>query len=80
MNFGFIKDVLGRMGDQSDLSQTRPDAQVNPGEFLSDWVNTRLPEFITGLATRVVDDGSGTLANEALKAGRDENYMGGVFR
>jgi hypothetical protein len=43
-------------------------------------MGTKLPELITGLAVRVVDDGSGTAAKEIIDAGKGEGFFGGIFR
>lgn len=48
--------------------------------FLQDWITNRLPEMVTGLAIRVVDDGSGTIAKEVLDAGTDRSFLGTIFR
>ena len=48
--------------------------------FLQDWITNRLPEMVTGLAIRVVDDGSGTIAKEVLDAGTDQSFIGGLFK
>jgi hypothetical protein len=76
MGLGLIKTALGQAQDQifdrsGEVIQTTPDA----GAFLQDWITTRLPEAVIGFATKVAgrEDGSGFIANEALKAGRDPN-------
>ncbi len=76
MGFGLIKTALGQAQDQifdrgGEMIQSAPDA----GAFLQDWLTTRLPQAVVGLATKVAgrEDGSGFIANEALKAGRDPN-------
>ena len=48
--------------------------------FLNDWITNRLPEMVTGLAIRVVDDGSGTIAKEVLDAGTDQSFIGNLFK
>ena len=82
MGFGLIKTALGQAQDQifdrgGEMIQSAPDA----GAFLQDWVTTKLPQAVVGLATRVAgrEDGSGFIANEALKAGRDPN-IGALFK
>ena len=56
-------------------------AEVNrsPGGFLKDWIMDKLPEAVTNLAIRVVDDGSGTIAKEVLDAGTDESFITGLL-
>ena len=74
---GKVNDLVGIAKSADDrLMESRPDSQ----NFLSSWIQTRLPEFVTGIATRIVDDGSGTFAKEALNMGTDPQLMGGVFR
>ena len=75
--FGKVNDLIGgAKSADNTLMENRPDSQ----SFLSNWIQNRLPEFVTGLATRVVDDGSGTFAKEAISMGTDPQLMGGVFR
>ena len=50
------------------------------GNFLVDWVTNKLPDMVTDLAVRVVDDGSGTIAKEVLDAGQDQSFIGTLFR
>ena len=77
MGLSLIKTALGQAQDQildrggEIIQATAPDA----GAFLQDWITTRLPQAVVGFATRVAgrEDGSGLLANEALKASRDPN-------
>ena len=71
MNIGIIKDVFGQIGDQ--VSDRTGEVAVSPGEFLTGYITKKLPEFIVGAATKLAgrEDGSGMLANEVLKAGRD---------
>jgi len=76
MGFGLIRTALGRAQDQildrgGEIIQGAP----NAGAFLQDWITTRLPEAVIGLATKVAgrEDGSGIFMNEALKASRDPN-------
>ena len=77
MNFGVINDALGKAGDQSDLVN---DSKRSAAGFLQDWMHDKLPGVLQGLAMRIVDDGSATMGMEILKAGKDPNYMGGIFR
>ena len=39
----------------------------------------KLPDAVTNLAIRVVDDGSGTIAKEVLDAGTDESFITGLL-
>ena len=48
--------------------------------FLQDWITNRLPEMVTGLAIRVVDDGSGTIAKEVLDAGTDKRKFNSTYK
>ena len=52
----------------------------NTQGFLNDWITNRLPEMVTGLAIRVVDDGSGTIAKEVMDAGTDQSFIGNLFK
>ena len=72
MNFGAVKDVLGQLGDQV-LDRAGERSLPDPGAFLSNYITQKLPEFIIGAATKIAgrEDGSGFIANEALKAGKD---------
>ena len=84
MGLAVIKDMVGQVGDQitdRGIEATAPPS-VDPGAFLQNWITTKLPEAVIGLATRVAgrEDGSGFIANEAIKAGTDENFMGGLLR
>ena len=76
MGLALIKTALGQAQDQifdrsGETIQSAPDA----GAFLQDWITTRLPQAVISFASRVAgrEDGSGFIANEALKAGRDPN-------
>ena len=77
MGFGLIRTALGQAQDQildrggELIQETAP----NAGAFLQDWITTRLPEAVVGLATKVAgrEDGSGIFMNEAIKASRDPN-------
>jgi len=48
--------------------------------FLQNWITNRLPEMVTNLAIRVVDDGSSTIAKEVLDAGTDKSFIGNLFK
>ena len=49
--------------------------------FLNTWMTEKLPELLTGLATTIVDDGSGRIAKEMIDAGTDESHIfGKLFR
>ena len=76
---GAINDVVGNI-DSNITDRTQP--QMNPGEFLKDWVTTKLPDHVVNLAIAVAgrDDGSGTLAKSTLEAGQDKNLFGGIFQ
>lgn len=82
MGLRFLRNAVDQVNDQvvdrfSDAAQVAPDA----GAFLHDWITTRLPEAIVGFATKVAgrEDGSGWLANEALKAGQDP-HIGSLIK
>ena len=70
-NYNTVNDTMrGAQDEMSSGSQG----------FLKDWITERLPEFVTGLAIRVVDDGSGTIAKEVLDAGTDQSFVGSLFK
>ena len=49
--------------------------------FLDNWITNKLPEVITGLASSIVDDGSGAIAKNMIDAGTDDSHIfGNVFR
>ena len=64
----------------NDKMRGAQDEVGNTQGFLQDWITNRLPEMVTGLAVRVVDDGSGTIAKEILDAGTDRSFLGTMFR
>jgi len=68
--------INDQMNAGSAFTGTREDA----GNFLNTWMTEKLPEMITGLAIRVVDDGSGTIAKEVLDAGTDKSFIGNLFK
>ena len=72
MNFraigGALEDIEANVSDRMHPKQN-PDSQG----FLKNWINQQLPDAVMGLASRVVDDGSGFLAEQALNAGTDKN-------
>ena len=81
MGFG----VLGRVASgyntaNETLNNAQAEANRNPGGFLKDWIMEKLPDAVTNLAIRVVDDGSGTIAKEVLDAGQDKSFIGGLFK
>ena len=74
MGLKFLRNAVDQVNDQivdrtGDADQIAP----NAGAFLHDWITTRLPEAVIGLATKVAgrEDGSAWIAKEALKAGQD---------
>ena len=49
--------------------------------FLDNWITNKLPEVITGLASSIVDDGSGAIAKDMIEVGTgDSHIFGNVFR
>ena len=83
MGLAVVKDMVGQVGDQiTDRIVEVTPPSVDAGAFLQDWITTKLPEAVVGLATRVAgrEDGSGFIANEAIKAGTDQNFMGGILQ
>ena len=61
------------------LSGARAEVSQSPGGFLKEWIMEKLPDAVTNLAIRVVDDGSGTIAKEVLDAGTDESFITGLL-
>ena len=80
---GSVAPIVGGYNEVND-KLTAGDAMIGNQQkadnFLGTWMNEKLPEIITGLAVRVVDDGSGTVAKEVLDAGKGEGFLGGLFR
>ena len=83
MGLAVFIDTGGDVGYQitDRIVEVTPPA-VDAGAFLQDWITTKLSEAVVGLATRVagLEDGSGFIANEAIKAGTDQNFMGGILQ
>ena len=83
MGFGALGRVAGgynKVNDELTANDAMVGNQQKADNFLGNWMSTKLPELITGLAVRVVDDGSGTVAKEVLDAGKGEGFLGGLFR
>ena len=78
--FGALKTALGGI-ESNVLDRAAHTAVPDAGAFLQDWVTTKLPEAVVGLATRIGgrEDGSGFLANEAIKMGTDQ-HIGAIFK
>ena len=79
--FGAIRTAVDNFGDQV-INRTPEASDVNPGEFLQNWITDKLPEAVVGLATRIGgrEDGSGFIAQQALEAGQDPNLLGGILQ
>ena len=77
---GRVADGYNHLNDQMNSGAAVTGTQQDSNNFLSTWMTEKLPEMITGLAVRVVDDGSGTIAKEILDAGTDRSFFGTVFR
>ena len=76
---GVVNNVVGTVTDHFE-GNSMP--RKNPGQFLKDWVTTKLPDHIIDAAIAVAgrDDGSGMLAKSTLEAGQDKNLFGGIFQ
>jgi hypothetical protein len=83
MGFGMLGRLAGNYNNANDAVTGHTSVvggQDQAESFLGNWMGTKLPELITGLAVRVVDDGSGTAAKEIIDAGKGEGFFGGIFR
>ena len=81
MGFASAGRVVGGYNSANEtLSGAQAEANRSPGGFLKEWIMDKLPDAVTNLAIRVVDDGSGTIAKEVLDAGTDESFVGGLFK
>ena len=83
MGFAALGRVAGgynKVNDELTAGDAMTGNQEKADNFLGNWMSTKLPEVITGLAVRVVDDGSGTVAKEVLEAGKGEGFLGSLFR
>ena len=77
---GRAAEGYNTMNDTVNAGDAFTSNREKAGNFLNTWMNEKLPEMITGLAVRVVDDGSGTIAKEILDAGTDKSFLGTIFR
>ena len=77
---GRVAGGYNKVNDELTAGDAVVSGQDKANNFLGNWMNEKLPELITGLAIRVVDDGSGTVAKEVMDAGRGEGFLGGLFR
>ena len=83
MGFGLIGNLASKyntVNDKLTESNAMTSGNEAAGNFLTGWMTEKLPEIITGLAVRVVDDGSGTVAKEVLDAGKGDGFIGNIFR
>ena len=72
---GKLAGEYNTVNDSMNANLATVGTQDQAENFLGTWINEKLPEMITGLAMRVVDDGSGTIAKELIDAGTDENFI-----
>ena len=83
MGFGMLGRIAGGYNSANDKisgDTAFTGNQQQADNFLGNWISTKLPEMVTNLAIRVVDDGSGTVAKEVLDAGKGQGFLGGLFR
>ena len=77
-----MSKLLGKLGDGidsvSDQIDNRSVPQVNPIEFLKDWVQNELPDRIVDLAVGVAGDASALPTKKALDAADDPEFGGPV--
>ena len=76
---GRVASNYNNANDAVNAGNAFTGSQDNANNFLHTWINEKLPEMITGVAVRVVDDGSGTIAKEVLDAGTDKSFLGSLF-
>ena len=80
MGFRAVGRAAEGYNTMNDKMRGAQDEVGGSQNFLNDWITNRLPEMVTGLAIRVVDDGSGTIAKEVLDAGTDRSFLGTIFK
>ena len=83
MGFGMLGRIAGGYNTTNDKisgDTAFTGSQQQADNFLGNWINNKLPELVTNLAIRVVDDGSGTVAKEVLDAGKGEGFIGGLIK
>ena len=80
MGFRAVGRAAEGYNTMNDKMRGAQDEVGGSQNFLNDWITNRLPEMVTGLAIRVVDDGSGTIAKEVLDAGTDRSFLGTSFK
>ena len=82
MGLSLLGKIAGNYNKTND-TLTAGEAIINGAEstqdFLGNWMTNKLPEIITGLAVRVVDDGSGTIAKEIGDAAKGDGFLGGLI-
>ena len=77
---GHIAGGYNKVNDTLTEGNAMTSSPVEANSFLNNWINVKLPEVITGLAMRVVDDGSGTIAKEVMDAGKGEGFLGSLLK
>ena len=81
MGLATVGRVAGGYNTANDrMRGAQDEVSGNSQGFLQDWITNRLPDMVTNLAIRVVDDGSGTIAKEVLDAGTKESFIGSLFK
>ena len=64
----------------AQIKGAQEEVRQSSDNFLADWITNRLPDMVTNLAIRVVDDGSGTIAKEVLDASTDKSFISNLFK
>ena len=80
MGFKTVGKIAEDFNTINDTVKAGGDFVQDAGGFLNTWMKDRLPELVSDLAIRVVDDGSGTIANEVLNAGTDKGLISSLFK
>ena len=83
MGFGMLGRIAGNYNSVNDKisgDSAFTGDRERADNFLGNWMQEKLPEMVTNLAIRVVDDGSGTVAKEVLDAGEGGGFIGGLFK
>ena len=80
MGFKSVGRAVEGYNTINDQMKGAKDETSRSNNFLTQWITDRLPDVVTNLAIRVVDDGSGTVAKEVLDAGQDKSFLSGLFK
>ena len=80
MGFRALGKVTDGYNTLNDEIKGKQDEVKRSDQFLSEWIKEKIPDMITNLAIRVVDDGSGTIGKATLDAGQDKSFIENLFK